>query len=189
MRSFLTFLAAYVLSQFFRSFLAVIAPVIGWLPSVNNGNCAAPPVSEVTAAVADSELSAFCRNVILSARIEIVPGNHLLVVGFNTPIGYRIDDVTLTETTGADSQTLTIDHTADGSAPAGATDAYLLGALFLIGAVCWLFLGSWSSAINIILAAAAYNFRRLLAWLKALWRACLAMLFGYRAVGRLATQN
>jgi transposase, IS5 family len=40
-------------------------------------------------------------------------------------------------------------------------------------------------AINIVLAAAAYNFRRFLAWLKALWRACLAMLLGYRAVERL----
>jgi hypothetical protein len=29
------------------------------------------------------------------ARIEIVPGNHLLVVGFNTPVGYKIGDVTL----------------------------------------------------------------------------------------------
>lgn len=44
-------------------------------------------------------------------------------------------------------------------------------------------------AINIVLAAAAYNFRRLLAWLKALWRACLAMLLRYRAVERLAAQN
>ena len=35
----------------------MIAPVIGSLPSVNNGSCALPPVSEVAVEVADSELT------------------------------------------------------------------------------------------------------------------------------------
>ena len=37
---------------------AVMAPVIGGVPSVNSGSCALPPVSEVAVEVAESELTA-----------------------------------------------------------------------------------------------------------------------------------